>query len=127
MNAQKRFKSRKEVAELKQILGAILDEKKKRETEQIRQKQVEFSLMMERQNASGGRGKIGGGRLRLSLYGSISICSSWQARLALQITFILLYFQLLKLTFWRWGAIGLRKNRTSTFDPSRASQRGSFL
>jgi hypothetical protein len=40
----------KEIAELKQILVALLDEKKKQQTEkQIRQKQVEFSLMMERQ------------------------------------------------------------------------------
>ena len=40
----------KEIAELKQLLGALLDEKKKRETEQkIQQKQVEFSLMMEGQ------------------------------------------------------------------------------
>ena len=40
----------KEIAELKQILAAILDEKKKEEIEkQIQQKQVEFSLMMERQ------------------------------------------------------------------------------
>jgi hypothetical protein len=40
----------KEIAELKQILAALLDEKKKQQTEkQIRQKQVEFSLMMERQ------------------------------------------------------------------------------
>lgn len=40
----------KEIAELRQVLGAILDEKKKAEIEQqIRQKQVEFSLMMERQ------------------------------------------------------------------------------
>ena len=40
----------KEIAELRQVLGAILDEKKKAEIEQqIRQKQIEFSLMMERQ------------------------------------------------------------------------------
>ena len=39
-----------EIAELKQVLAALLDEKKKLEIErQIRQKQVEFSLMMERQ------------------------------------------------------------------------------
>jgi hypothetical protein len=39
-----------EIAELKQILASVLDEKKKAEIErQIRQKQVEFSLMMERQ------------------------------------------------------------------------------
>ncbi|HZD41472.1 MAG TPA: DUF1992 domain-containing protein [Terriglobales bacterium] len=40
----------KEIAELKQILTAVLDEQKKLEIEQqIQQKQVEFSLMMERQ------------------------------------------------------------------------------
>ena len=40
----------KEIADLKQILAALLDEKKKQEIEkQIQQKQVEFSLMMERQ------------------------------------------------------------------------------
>jgi hypothetical protein len=40
----------KEIAELKQVLAAVLDEKKKRELErQIQQKQVEFSLMLERQ------------------------------------------------------------------------------
>ena len=40
----------KEIAELKQILTAVLDEKKKQEIEQqIQQKQVEFSLMLERQ------------------------------------------------------------------------------
>jgi Domain of unknown function (DUF1992) len=40
----------KEIAELKQILAALLDEKKKQQTEkQIQQKQVEFSLIMERQ------------------------------------------------------------------------------
>jgi hypothetical protein len=40
----------KEIAELKQVLEAVLDEKKKRDiTKQIQQKQVEFSLMMERQ------------------------------------------------------------------------------
>jgi hypothetical protein len=40
----------KEIAELKQVLAGILDEKKKQEIEvQIRQKQVEFSLKMERQ------------------------------------------------------------------------------
>ncbi|HEX9333154.1 MAG TPA: DUF1992 domain-containing protein [Anaerolineales bacterium] len=40
----------KEIAELKQVLVAILDEEKKQEIEkQIQQKQVEFSLMMERQ------------------------------------------------------------------------------
>ena len=40
----------KEIAELQQILPAVLDEKKKQEIEkQIRQKQMEFNLMMERQ------------------------------------------------------------------------------
>lgn len=40
----------KEIAELKQALEAAFDEKKKQEiAKQIRQKQVEFSLMMERQ------------------------------------------------------------------------------
>ena len=40
----------KEIAELKQILGVVPDEKKKAEIgQQIRQKQVEFSLMMEKQ------------------------------------------------------------------------------
>jgi hypothetical protein len=40
----------KEIAELKQILPAVLDKKKKQELEkQIQQKQVEFNLMMERQ------------------------------------------------------------------------------
>ncbi|MGB8981222.1 MAG: DUF1992 domain-containing protein [Anaerolineales bacterium] len=40
----------KEIAELKQALEAGPEEKKKQEiTRQIRQKQVEFSLMMERQ------------------------------------------------------------------------------
>jgi hypothetical protein len=40
----------KEIAQLKQLLAATLDEKKKQEIEQqIQQKQVEFSLMMERQ------------------------------------------------------------------------------
>ena len=40
----------KEIAELKQILAAVMDEKKKHEVEkQIQQKQLEFSLMMERQ------------------------------------------------------------------------------
>jgi hypothetical protein len=43
----------KEIAELKQIREAVLDEKKKREVEkQMQQKQVEFSLMMERQKRS---------------------------------------------------------------------------
>lgn len=40
----------KEIAELKQVLAAVLDEKKKQEIEkQIQQKQLDFSLMMERQ------------------------------------------------------------------------------
>ena len=40
-----------EIAELKQALAAMLDEKKKREIEkQIQEKQLEFSLLMERQN-----------------------------------------------------------------------------
>jgi hypothetical protein len=40
----------KEIAELKQIQAGFVDEKKKQEIGiQIRQKQVEFSLMMERQ------------------------------------------------------------------------------
>ena len=40
----------KEIAELKQILAAVLDEGKKQEIQrQIQQKQVEFGLMMERQ------------------------------------------------------------------------------
>ncbi|RPJ21880.1 MAG: DUF1992 domain-containing protein [Chloroflexi bacterium] len=40
----------KEIAELKQILEAVLDERKKQEIEkQIRQKQIEFSLMLEQQ------------------------------------------------------------------------------
>src|SRR4030095_1399597 len=40
----------REIAELKQVLAAVLGEKKKQEIEQrIQQKQVEFSLMLERQ------------------------------------------------------------------------------
>lgn len=40
----------KEIAELKQVLAAVLDEKKKQEIQkQIQHKQVEFSLMLERQ------------------------------------------------------------------------------
>ena len=40
----------KEIAELKQILETVFDGRKKQEIEkQIRQKQVEFSLMMEQQ------------------------------------------------------------------------------
>lgn len=46
----------KEIAELKQILVAILDEKKKQGIErQIQQKQVEFNLLMERQKRLGRR------------------------------------------------------------------------
>ena len=41
----------KEIAQLRQLLPAVLDERKKHEIEkQIQQKQVEFSLMLERQN-----------------------------------------------------------------------------
>ena len=40
----------KEIAELKQVHSALLEEKKKQEIEkQIQQKQLEFNLMMERQ------------------------------------------------------------------------------
>lgn len=40
----------KEIADLKQILPALLDEKKKKEIQkEIEKKQIEFSLMMERQ------------------------------------------------------------------------------
>ena len=40
----------KEIAELKQLLAAVLVEKKKQEIQKkIQQKQVEFSLMLERQ------------------------------------------------------------------------------
>lgn len=40
----------KEIAELKQVLVALIDETKKQEiAKQIQQKQVEFSLMIERQ------------------------------------------------------------------------------
>lgn len=40
----------REIAELKQRLAAVLDERKKQEiTRQIRQNQVEFSLILERQ------------------------------------------------------------------------------
>ena len=40
----------KEIAELKQVFAALLDEKKKAEIQkQISRKQIEFSLMMERQ------------------------------------------------------------------------------
>jgi DnaJ-like protein len=46
----------KEIAELKQILASILDGTKKPEIErQIRQKQLEFSLMMERQKRQRGQ------------------------------------------------------------------------
>lgn len=39
-----------EIAELRQILAAVTEEKRKQELEkQIREKQVEFSLLMERQ------------------------------------------------------------------------------
>jgi hypothetical protein len=39
-----------EIAELRQLRAAVLDEQKKHQIEaQIRQKQMEFSLMMERQ------------------------------------------------------------------------------
>jgi hypothetical protein len=40
----------KEIAELKQVQAAVLDEQKKQQIQQqIQQKQVEFSLLMERQ------------------------------------------------------------------------------
>jgi hypothetical protein len=40
----------KEIAELRQLLAAMMDEKKKAEIQkQIQQKQMEFNLMMERQ------------------------------------------------------------------------------
>jgi hypothetical protein len=40
----------KEIAELRQLLAALLDEKKKGEIQkQIQEKQMEFNLMMERQ------------------------------------------------------------------------------
>jgi hypothetical protein len=43
----------KEIAELKQVLAAVLDERKKEQIHgQIQKKQVEFSLMMERQKRS---------------------------------------------------------------------------
>ncbi len=48
----------KEIAELKQGLEAVLDEEKKQEiTKQIRQKQIEFSLIMERQKRERGSQK----------------------------------------------------------------------
>lgn len=43
----------KEIAELKQVLEAFLDEQKKQEIiKQIRQKQIEFNLLLERQKRS---------------------------------------------------------------------------
>lgn len=46
----------REIAELKQLHAALLDEKKKADVEQkIRQKQMEFSLMMERQKQQRGK------------------------------------------------------------------------
>jgi hypothetical protein len=40
----------KEIAELKQVLEALLDERRKQEiTKQIRQKQIELNLLLERQ------------------------------------------------------------------------------
>jgi hypothetical protein len=46
----------KEIAELKQVLTALLDEKKKHEIgQQIQQKQVESSLMLERQKRQRGQ------------------------------------------------------------------------
>ena len=57
----------KEIAELKQVLTALLDEKKKHEIgQQIQQKQVESSLMLERQKRQRGRSKMKGGSQRLS-------------------------------------------------------------
>lgn len=48
----------KEIAELKQIRAALLDEKKKQEIEkQIQQKQVELGLMLERQRRERNRKK----------------------------------------------------------------------
>ena len=48
----------KEIARLKQILAGGLEEKKRREVEkQIRQKQLEFSLMLERQKRERGSKK----------------------------------------------------------------------
>ena len=45
----------REIAELKRVLTAVLDEQKKAEIEkQIREKQVEFSLMMERRKKRAG-------------------------------------------------------------------------
>ncbi len=43
----------KEIAELRQILTVVVDERKKDETQkQIQEKQIEFNLMMERQKRS---------------------------------------------------------------------------
>jgi predicted TIM-barrel fold metal-dependent hydrolase len=43
----------KEVAELRRVLAAVMDETRKEEIrKQIQQKQIEFSLMMERQKKS---------------------------------------------------------------------------
>ena len=40
----------KEIAEMRQLLAAVIDEKKKQEIEkQIQHKQIEFNIMMERQ------------------------------------------------------------------------------
>ncbi len=48
----------KEIAELRQVLAAVLDEKKKQEiTRQIQQKQVEFNLILERQKRERGSPK----------------------------------------------------------------------
>ena len=44
----------KEIAELKQVLVAVVDERKRGEIQkQIQEKQIEFSLMMERQKRQG--------------------------------------------------------------------------
>ena len=46
----------KEIAELRQVLVALVEEKKKEEiTRQIQQKQIEFSLMMEHQKRHRGQ------------------------------------------------------------------------
>jgi hypothetical protein len=46
----------KEIAELKELLAAIVDEKKKREIQkQLQQKQIEFSLTLERQKRDRGK------------------------------------------------------------------------
>ncbi len=46
----------KEIAELKQVREALLDEKKKQEIDKkIRQKQVEFSVRMEQQKKTSGK------------------------------------------------------------------------